>query len=94
MSEHVEEQIDINKVPHAEIIANRIFDVVSVDEVSKGMVTKILDDWNNEWIDIIAEIRTGKHDGENDNGKRLKRRINKLGAPVDTMNGFDNTGGF
>lgn len=75
--------IDVNKVPTADIIAQRIFGVVNVGVIEQELVANILDDWNNEWIGIIAEQHTERSDNtekarSHDNDKRLRDRINKI----------------
>ncbi len=79
---------DINKIPDAGIIAERIFTSISVHDIQKDLIRKILEEWNEEWIDYIAENKTGLSDGTGrSNEKRLKRRIDKLGEvskpPID-----------
>ncbi len=76
---------DIRKVPDASIILERIKETVpSIHPLELELVEKILDTWNEEWIDYIAENDTGKSDGtERSNDKRLKRRISKLGGVDD-----------
>ena len=85
---------DINKIPDADTIAKRIFDVITLGEIESEMISKILNEWNEEWIGYIAENKTGLHDGtQRTNDKRLKDRISKLGkSPVDPTRGIDNAG--
>ncbi len=85
---------DINKVPDADVISKRIFSVMSLGEIEKEMVTNILDGWNEEWIDYVAENQTGKSDGtKRSNDKRLKDRIDRLGGtPADRISGIDQSG--
>jgi len=76
---------DINKVPDADVIAKRIFDVTTLDDITKELITQVLNSWNDEWIEYIAENKTGKSDNtekarRRDNEKRLKDRIDKLGG--------------
>jgi hypothetical protein len=75
---------DINKIPDANIIAKRIVDTIpSIHELEMQLITKILNDWNEEWIDYIAENKTGLSDGtKRTNDKRLKDRIDRLGVVV------------
>ena len=81
-------EINVDKVPDADVISQRIFSVITLGEIERELISKILSDWNNEWIDIIAEERTGRSEGdENTNSKRLKDRMNKLGV-VDTGRSF------
>ena len=91
--------IDVNRVPNAETIANRIFAVVNIGDIEQGMILNVLSEWNNEWIDIIAEQETGMADNvdaarKHSNEKRLKDRINKLGSKRPSMDdqAVDNTG--
>jgi HSP90 family molecular chaperone len=76
---------NINKVRDAEMIANKIFDVILLSDIEKEMVSKMLNEWNDEWIDFVAENETGRTDNteqarRRDNQKRLQDRINKLGG--------------
>ena len=74
---------DINKIPDAEVIAKRIFDVIKFHELEQDIISKILNEWNEEWIDYIAENKTGMHDGtKRTNDKRLKQRIDRLDSLV------------
>ncbi len=72
---------DIRKIPDAMVIAERIKAAIpSIHDLEMKLVTRILDDWNEEWIDYIAENKTGLSDGtENTNDNLVKNRINKLG---------------
>lgn len=94
---------NINKVPDADTIAKRISDITSLGDIEMEMVTKVLNDWNEEWIGFIAENKTGKTDNteqtrKRDNAKRLRDRINKIGGPINEPNmkaavfDFDNVG--
>ncbi len=94
---------NINKVPDAEVIAERIFGIASLGDIEKEMVSKVLNEWNEEWIGFVAENETGKTDNvekarKRDNAKRLQDRINKLGGieSKGNMHGtvfeFDNPG--
>ncbi len=77
---------DIRKIPDADIIAERVFAAITLHELDKEIVTKILDEWNEEWIDYIAENQTGKSDGtQRSNDKRLKRRIDRLSGGGDDV---------
>jgi hypothetical protein len=74
---------DINKVPDASIIAERIFAVMSLGDIERELIGKILNAWNEEWIEYVAENETGKSDNtekarKRDNAERLKIRVEKL----------------
>ncbi len=72
---------DINKIPDADVIAKRIFDTIKFHPLEQELISKILNEWNEEWIDYIAENKTGLHDGtKRSNDDRLKRRISKIGG--------------
>lgn len=85
---------DINQIPDASVILERIKNTIpSVHELEMELIGKILNAWNEEWIDYIAENKTGLHDGtQRSNDKRLKDRIDRIKSPVDPISGVDNTG--
>ena len=91
---------NINKIPDSDIISNRIFEITGLQGLEKDLVRNILNDWNEEWIDYIAENETGMTDNvdkarKRDNEKRLKDRIEKIGRndkPIEPLITFDNLG--
>ena len=86
---------DINKVPDADVIAQRIFSVMDVHKIQQDMVSNILSDWSEEWIDYIAENQTGMSDGtKRSNDDRLKRRMNRLApvSPIKQISSIDSPG--
>lgn len=88
---------DINKVPDADIIAERIRNTVTIHDLEMAMIVKILNDWNEEWISFVAENKTGRTDNteqarKRDNAKRLKDRINKLEPRSSVVEQVDNPG--
>jgi len=79
--------INVDKVPDADVIAKRIFGVMNLGDIEREMITKILSEWSEEWIGLIAEERTGlsentKLDDKRRNSERLKKRMDRLGKAV------------
>ncbi len=73
---------NIDAVPTAEVIAQRINAVVSISGIEKEMILSILSAWNDEWVEFIAESKTGVTDSSEEhrqsNADRLKKRMADL----------------
>jgi len=85
--------VNINKVPDADIIAERIFTIISVGAFEREIVQNVLNDWNEEWINYIAESKVGVTDSRSenrrrDNETRLKKRKEMLESLRDGKSPF------
>jgi len=76
-------KLDINIVPDADMISQRIFSVVNVGDIEQQMIRNVLNDWNDEWVNFVAIAKTGVSDSSDDNRRRdnamrLRKRIERL----------------
>jgi len=74
---------DINKVPDSGVIAQRIFEVVSVrSDIEREIVMKILSEWNEQWVAFVAETKTGIENNAEEiratNQERLDKRMKSI----------------
>lgn len=79
----IESTDKIASIPTAGIILDKIRSIATgIGDFEAELILDMLNDWNNQWVELIAEAKTNVTDNRDNareaNDERLKKRVAEL----------------